>query len=107
MVATYHPYGVSHIQKSVFTRDYRIFVRLLRKLRQDASLSQEEVATRLGETQSFIGKCERGERRLDIVELQEFCRALNIALPEFVRQLEEAQQLSNDQLRNYLGEMWP
>lgn len=107
MAATYHPYGVSHIQKSVFTRDYRIFVRLLRKLRQDAGLSQEEVATRLGETQSFIGKCERGERRLDIVELQAFCRALGLPLPEFVRQLEEAQQLSNDQLRTYLGEMWP
>jgi transcriptional regulator with XRE-family HTH domain len=79
----------------------------LRKLRKDAGLSQEEVAQRLGTTQSFIGKCERGERRLDIIELQEFCQALNTSLAEIVRQLEEAQGLSNEQLRQYMGEEWP
>lgn len=61
----------------------------------------------MAETQSFVGKCERGERRLDVVELQAFCGALGVSLPDFARQLEEAQQLSNDQLRDYLGEEWP
>ena len=82
-------------------------MRLLRKLRNEAQLSQEEVARRLGKTQSFIGKCERGERRLDVIELQAFCHALGVPLAEFVRQLEEAQHLSNEQLREYLGEEWP
>lgn len=54
-----------------------------------------------------MGKCERGERRLDVIELQAFCGALSVSLPDFARQLEEAQQLSNDQLRDYLGEEWP
>jgi hypothetical protein len=54
-----------------------------------------------------VGKCERGERRLDVVELQAFCRAVGVSLPDFARQLEEAQQLPNDQLLTYLGEEWP
>ena len=32
--------------------------------REEAGLSQAELAKRLGETQSFISKVERGERRL-------------------------------------------
>jgi hypothetical protein len=61
----------------------------------------------LGETQSFVGKCERGERRLDVVELQAFCGAIGVSLPDFAQRLEEAQQLTNDQLHAYLGEEWP
>lgn len=70
-------------------------------------MSQEEVAQRLGKTQSFIGKCERGERRLDVIELQAFCHAFGMTLADFVQLLEKAQQLSPDRLRKYLGEEWP
>ena len=82
-------------------------MRLLRKVRQDAGLRQEEVAARLGKSQSFVGKCERGERRLDVIELQAFCAALNITLTEFIRQLETAQKLSSEELHQFLGEEWP
>jgi hypothetical protein len=33
-----------------------------------------EVAGRLGRPQSFVSKCESGERRVDVVELVEFSR---------------------------------
>jgi hypothetical protein len=33
-----------------------------------------EVAQRLGRPQSFVSKCESGERRVDVVELAEFAR---------------------------------
>jgi hypothetical protein len=42
----------------------------------------------VGETQSFISKCERGERRIDIIELREFCRAFGMGLADFVAALE-------------------
>lgn len=42
--------------------------------RKDAGLTQVEVARRLGRTQSFVTKAERGERRLDVVELRAFAR---------------------------------
>ena len=40
---------------------------------------------RLGETQSFVSKCERGERRMDIVELRAFCHAMDTTLEKFIR----------------------
>ena len=63
-------------------------LRLLKATRQRLGVTQEELAARLGETQSFVSKCERGERRLDVVELGAFCRALGCTLSRFVRELE-------------------
>ena len=66
-----------------------MFLQLLRDARKHAGLTQEDVAERLGKTQSFISKCERGERRLDIVNVREICKAIGISLPEFVAVFEE------------------
>jgi transcriptional regulator with XRE-family HTH domain len=63
---------------------------LLRQARTGAGLTQTDVAQRLGQPQSFVSKYESGERRLDILELREVCRAIGIAIHEFVRRLEEA-----------------
>ena len=71
--------------KSLFSADYAVFLRLLREARVDSGLTQEELAARLGQTQSFVSKCERGERRLDIVEVRAFCEAINISFSSFVR----------------------
>ncbi len=43
----------------------------LRAARRDAGLTQEAVAELLDTTQAFISKVERGERRIDPVELAE------------------------------------
>lgn len=50
-------------------------------------MSQVMLATHLRETQTFISKCERGERRLDIIELRTWCNALNVDLPAFLHLL--------------------
>ena len=63
---------------------------MLRATRERLGVTQEELADRLGETQSFVSKCERGERRLDIIELRTFCMALGWSLPKFVRDLNKA-----------------
>ena len=62
----------------------------LRKAREVAGLSQVELAAKLGLTQSTVGKCERGERRLDVIELREWCLALGVTLNAFCSDLEEA-----------------
>lgn len=74
------------MEKSVFTSEYDLLKTLLRETRKRLGVTQEELAERLGETQSFVSKCERGERRLDLVQLQWFCRALGIPLTEFVEE---------------------
>lgn len=50
-------------------------------------MSQVKLATHLRETQTFISKCERGERRLDIIELRTWCCALNVDLLAFLERL--------------------
>lgn len=77
------------MEKFVSSRNYAVFLEHLRSARKAAGLTQQELAERLRETQTFVSKCERGDRRIDISELYEFCQALNISLSQFVRTLEE------------------
>jgi transcriptional regulator with XRE-family HTH domain len=77
------------MDKSLFTREYKIFCRLLREAREAAGISQVELAAQLKETQSEISKFERGERRLDIVQLHRWCRALKIRASDIFREFEE------------------
>lgn len=51
---------------------YREFLSKLIEARKSAKLNQSEAARLLGKHQSYISKCESGERRIDIVELQIF-----------------------------------
>jgi transcriptional regulator with XRE-family HTH domain len=60
------------LKDATYRSRYRQFLEKLRRARQEAGLTQVEVATRLRRPQSFVSKCESGERRVDIVELQEF-----------------------------------
>lgn len=45
--------------------------------RKNAGLTQVDLADRLGRPQSFVSKYERGERKLDVIEFCEVCRALS------------------------------
>lgn len=59
---------------AAYQRAYQAFLKRLVNARHDAGYLQEEVATRLGKPHSFISKCELGERRLDIIELQQIAK---------------------------------
>jgi len=76
------------MEKSLFSKAYTSFLRLLRAARKKAGLTQVELAQRLHETQSFVSKCERGERRIDVVELRAFCKAIGVSFTEFARRLD-------------------
>jgi len=69
--------------------DKKLLVTLLKKIRQDAGLRQTDLAVSLGKPQSYVSKYESGERRLDILELRQVCRAVGISLVEFSRRLEK------------------
>ena len=49
-----------------------------------------QLARKIGETQTFVSKCERGERRVDVIELRAFCQAFGLNLKQFVAALERA-----------------
>lgn len=63
---------------------------LLRQVRLDAALTQAQVADRIGETQSYVSKYENGEQRLDLIELETVCKAVNISLSQFVERYLES-----------------
>jgi transcriptional regulator with XRE-family HTH domain len=64
--------------------EYRRFLARLRAARVRSGLTQVEVAKRLRVPQSFVSKCESGERRVDVVELAAFARAYRRPLKFFL-----------------------
>jgi transcriptional regulator with XRE-family HTH domain len=76
------------MEKSIYSQEYSLFLEHLRRAREEQGLTQTEVAERLGQTQSFVSKVERGERRIDIVELRAFCNAMGLSTSEFVQRIE-------------------
>ena len=70
--------------KALHTTRYRAFLARLRQARAEAGLTQEEVAARLGRPQTWVSKCELGERRVDFVEIEDFAVAFEKPL-EFFR----------------------
>jgi transcriptional regulator with XRE-family HTH domain len=57
-----------------YQKAYKRFRIRLVQARRQAGLTQVEVAKRLGRPNSFVSKCELGERRVDIVELQQLAK---------------------------------
>jgi len=80
------------VVKTIYSVEYFELLLMLRKKRLAAGMSQKELAKRMGVKRSFVGKTERGERRIDLIELQAICRALGIDLTEFVTELQERQR---------------
>ena len=64
---------------STHNSDYQLLLSILRTARKRVGASQVELAERLGNTQTFVSKCERGERRIDVVELVELAEALGVS----------------------------
>jgi transcriptional regulator with XRE-family HTH domain len=52
-------------------------------------MTQASLAERLGNTQTFISKVERGERRLDVVDFLEWCEALGANPVRILAQLQK------------------
>jgi len=57
---------------SAHSARYRRFLQRLRAARRDAHLTQAEAARAMRKPQSYVSKCESGERRVDVVELARF-----------------------------------
>jgi len=73
------------MRKSRFSKQYESVLRTLRQVRKDTGLTQTDVARRFHAHASFVSKCESGERRIDVVELAEFCKVYRISLADFLK----------------------
>lgn len=64
------------MQKSLKSAEYARLIATLVAARDAAGISQQKLADRLDEHQSFIAKYEGGERRIDVIEFIAIARAL-------------------------------
>lgn len=71
---------------------YKLFLDALRAARAEVGVTQVELAGRLDNLQVFVSKLERGERRLDVVDLYVYCQAAGIDFGNLMIQLEKSWQ---------------
>ena len=74
--------------KKAESQQYTVLREMLRERRQKAKLSQRQLAERLGKPQSWVCRHERGDLRMDLVELRAYLGALDVNLTTFVRTLD-------------------
>ena len=77
------------VTRSVFSPAYRRLRDWLVACRQAQSLTQVQLAEKLGRPQSFVSKYERGERRLDFVEVFEIAEVLRIDICDLVAEMRQ------------------
>lgn len=56
----------------------------LRAAREEAGITQQDLAAKLDKPQSFVSKYETGERRLDVIEFVDVCQALEVDAAGFL-----------------------
>lgn len=76
------------MRKSLHTKEYAALLELLIEVRHRAGLTQTQLGQRLPFEQPAISKIERGDRRVDVIELKMICDRLGISLQDFIAELE-------------------
>lgn len=77
----------THLANSLHDPRYRRLVELLVAARKDAGLTQRDLAARLKQPPSYIGKLESRQRRLDVIELIDLLDAIGVKPTKFTAEL--------------------
>jgi len=72
------------MKKTLYSRRYKELISSLKTARLECGMSQVQAAKALNTTQSHISKVEAGQRRLDVIQLEEFAKLYNKPLAYFV-----------------------
>lgn len=72
--------------KSTHSKEYAQAIAVLVSARKERKILQADLARILGKPQSFVSKYEGRERRLDISEFIEVCRAIGVNPVALLRQ---------------------
>jgi transcriptional regulator with XRE-family HTH domain len=73
--------------KAQHAQRYRNLPAFLRKLREEASLTQRGLAKKLGMTHVWVHKSEIGERRVDVTEFMDWCVGCDVDPESAFREL--------------------
>lgn len=73
------------MEKTIKSKEYKVFIQRLIKARLDTGLRQIDVAKKMKRPQSYISRVESGEYRLDILEIQRFAKLYRKGLNYFIK----------------------
>jgi transcriptional regulator with XRE-family HTH domain len=73
------------MKKTIYEDEYRVFVKRLKKAREEAGLTQVQVAKKLGSSQAYISKVESAQLRVDVIELKRFAKIYSKNISYFLR----------------------
>ena len=76
--------------------EHKILVTLLREMRLERNMIQNDVAEKLGRPQSFVAKYENSERRLDFIDVYYISMALGTSLNDLCSSFERKVQQSKN-----------
>ena len=66
------------LRKTLRSRENDVLIELLVSAREKQGMTQRDLASALKRPQSFVGRFEAGERRLDVVEFVGMVKALKL-----------------------------
>lgn len=70
--------------KTIHTNKNKKLIKTIKKIRKEKGLTQIDLANKLSKPQSFVSKIESGERRIDLIELEQICHILDFDLIDFI-----------------------
>jgi len=73
------------MKKSIYSKEYEYLTNQLKKARLEAGLTQVKVSKLLKKSQSNISKVEKGQIRLDVIQLREYAKLYKKDLNYFLR----------------------
>lgn len=76
------------MSKALHSRQNKIFLDKLRKLRESRQLRQADLGKLLGRSQGWVSYVECGQTALNIIELREWLEALGVEFLEFLNELD-------------------
>jgi transcriptional regulator with XRE-family HTH domain len=80
------------MRKSLGSPQQQRLAALLRTIREEQGLDQIDVAKRLRVSQSSVSHYESGQRRIDLLELEQICEAIGTPLLEFIRRFKSGRR---------------
>jgi transcriptional regulator with XRE-family HTH domain len=78
---------------------YRKVPTFMKKLREDAKLTQRDLAARTGKTQWWVTRIETGSRRIDVAEFIEWCRGCDMNATAMLSKLAGVESPSHQRRR--------
>ncbi|NUG52825.1 helix-turn-helix domain-containing protein [Acinetobacter lactucae] len=70
--------------RSIHDPRYQDLIKKLIELRESKKVTQVELARRLNKPQSYVSKIEILERRIDVIELIDWLKVLEIEIADFL-----------------------